>query len=49
MSEGATKGLEGLIRAAEAGNDLVPTPDGAKGPRGVPRKPLAPRLNPGEA
>jgi len=26
MSEGATKGLKGLIRAAGAGNDLAPDP-----------------------
>ena len=35
MSEGATKGLKGLIRAAGAGNDLAPDPYGAKGPRGL--------------
>ncbi|HBE00600.1 MAG TPA: hypothetical protein DC060_20715 [Gemmatimonadetes bacterium] len=36
MSEGATKGLKGLIRAAGAGNDLALTPDGAKRPQGRP-------------
>lgn len=41
MSEGATKGLKGLIRAAGAGNDLALTPDGAKGPRGVLRPELS--------
>ncbi len=42
MSEGATKGLKALIRAAGAGNDLALTPpDGAKGPRGVLRPELS--------
>jgi|GEM_PF-2255841 len=37
MSEGATKGLKGLIRAAGAGNDLALTPlDGAKRLQGRP-------------
>ena len=36
MSEGATTGRKGLIRAAGAGNDLALTPDGAKRPQGRP-------------
>ena len=37
MSEGATKGLKGLIRAAGAGNDLALTPLGRyERPQGPP-------------
>jgi len=36
MSEGATKGLKGLIRAAGAGNDLALTPDRCERPQGPP-------------
>lgn len=42
MSEGATKGLKGLIRAAGAGNDLALTPDTVRnGPRGLLRPELS--------
>ena len=36
MSEGATKGLKGLIRAAGAGNDLAPDPCRCERPQGPP-------------
>ena len=34
-TRGGTKGLKGLIRAANSGHDLALTPDGPRGPHGV--------------